>query len=83
MSKRNTIEFNAGPNAPVYLIEREFDVELRREEGKVFAEVELPGFGQLSVPDMGGGEDAALEGLRMRISNILKENEPEGEEYQG
>ena len=62
--------------------EKEFEVEVRREDGKVFAEMELHGFGQISVPDMGGGEEAALEGLKIRLSNILKENEPEGEEYQ-
>ena len=60
--------------------DREFEVEVRHEDGKVFAEVDLPGAGKWSVPDMGGGEEAALEGLRLRLINYLKENEPQGEE---
>ncbi len=63
----------------VTVFEREFKVELRHADGKVFAEMDLPGFGQLSVPDMGGGEEAALEGIRLRIHNYLKDNEPQNE----
>lgn len=64
----------------IEVLEREFEVEVRHEGGKVFAEIELPGVGRWSVPDMGGGEEGALEGLRMRLLNYLKENETQGEE---
>jgi hypothetical protein len=61
----------------ITVLEREFEVDVRHEDGKVFAEVEMPGFGTWSIPDMGGGEEAALEGLRLRLHNYLKESEPQ------
>lgn len=51
--------------------EKEFEVTLTEKDGKVFAKTHINNFGEVQVPDLGGGRDKALDGLKARVGNIL------------
>jgi len=51
--------------------EKEFEVTLTEKDGKVFAKTHVNNFGEVQVPDLGGGKDKALDGLKARVGNIL------------
>jgi hypothetical protein len=51
--------------------EKEFEVTLTEKEGKIFAKTHINNFGEIQVPDLGGGKEKALEGMKARIGNIL------------
>ncbi len=61
------------PNETVRLSvhEKEFEVVLSEKDGKVFARTHVNNFGEIQVPDLGGGREKALDGLKARIGNIL------------
>jgi hypothetical protein len=58
-------------NVSVTVHEKEFEVTLVEKDGKVFAKTHINNFGEVQVPDFGGGRDRALENIKARIGNIL------------
>lgn len=51
--------------------EKDFEVEFFEKHGKVFAKSHINNFGEVVVPDFGGGKDRALLNIQARIANIL------------
>jgi hypothetical protein len=52
--------------------EKEFEVEIQEKQGKSFAKTHINNFGEVTVPDFGGGRAKALENIQARIGNILR-----------
>ena len=57
--------------AKVNIHEKDFEVEVFEKEGKVYAKTHINNFGEILVPDFGGGRDRALENIKARIGNIV------------
>ncbi len=55
----------------VNIHEKDFEVELFEKQGKVFAKTHVNNFGEVQVPDFGGGKDKALKNIQARIGNIM------------
>jgi hypothetical protein len=55
----------------VTIHEKDFEVELFEKQGKVFAKTHVNNFGEVMVPDFGGGKDKALQNIQARIGNIV------------
>jgi hypothetical protein len=55
----------------VNIHEKDFEVELFEKQGKVFAKTHVNNFGEVMVPDFGGGRDRALQNIQARIGNIV------------
>jgi hypothetical protein len=55
----------------VNIHEKDFEVELFEKQGKVFAKTHVNNFGEVMVPDFGGGKDKALQNIQARIGNIM------------
>ncbi len=55
----------------VTIHEKDFEVELFEKQGKVFAKTHVNNFGEVMVPDFGGGKDKALQNIQARIGNIM------------
>ncbi|MGH7738924.1 MAG: hypothetical protein ACREL1_02140 [bacterium] len=55
----------------VTIHEKDFEVEVFEKQGKVFAKTHINNFGEVSVPDFGGGKDKAIQNIQARIGNIL------------
>jgi hypothetical protein len=55
----------------VNIHEKDFEVELFEKQGKVFAKVHVNNFGEVMVPDFGGGREKALQNIQARIGNIV------------
>jgi hypothetical protein len=55
----------------VNIHEKDFEVELFEKQGKVFAKTHVNNFGEVMVPDFGGGRDKALLNIQARIGNIV------------
>ncbi len=51
--------------------EKEYMVELYLEKGKTFAKTHINNFGEVVVPDFGGGNEKALKNMQARIGNIV------------
>ncbi len=51
--------------------EKEFEVEIYEENGKVFAKTHVNNFGEIRVPDFGGGKEKAILNIQARIGNIM------------
>ena len=51
--------------------EKEFEVELFEQNGKIYAKTHINNFGEIQVPDFGGGRDRALQNIQSRIANIV------------
>jgi hypothetical protein len=51
--------------------EKDFEVEFSEKQGKVFAKTHINNFGEVVVPDFGGGKDRALLNIQARIGNIM------------
>ncbi len=51
--------------------EKEFEVNLIEKDDKIFAKTHINNFGEVRVPDFGGGKERALENLKARVGNIL------------
>jgi hypothetical protein len=62
---------NNSEKVKVTIHEKDFEVELFEKQGKVFAKAHINNFGEVSVPDFGGGKDRALQNIQARIGNIL------------
>jgi|GEM_PF-1207382 len=62
---------HAGEKVKVTVHEKEFEVVLYEEKGKFFAKSHINNFGEITVPDLGGGKDRALRNMQARIANIL------------
>ena len=56
----------------VTLLEKDFEVEIFEKHGKVYAKTHINNFGEIVVPDFGGGKEKALENIQTRIGNIVK-----------
>ena len=56
----------------VTLLEKDFEVEIFEKQGKVYAKTHINNFGEIVVPDFGGGKEKALENIQTRIGNIVK-----------
>jgi hypothetical protein len=61
----------AAEKVKVTVHEKDFEVSLFNEKGKVFAKTHINNFGEITVPDLGGGKDRALRNMQARIANIL------------
>lgn len=59
--------------------ERNFDVHLFEENGKVYAKTHLPLIGEIKVADFGKGKEGAVRQIAARIGNFLKVQEEEEE----
>ena len=55
----------------VNIHEKDFEVELFEKQGKVFAKAHVNNFGEVQVPDFGGGKEKALKNIQARIGNIM------------
>jgi hypothetical protein len=55
----------------VNIHEKDFEVEIFEKQGKVFAKSHVNNFGEVMVPDFGGGRDRALLNIQARIGNIV------------
>jgi hypothetical protein len=55
----------------VTIHEKDFEVEVFEKQGKVFAKTHINNFGEVSVPDFGGGKERAIQNIQARIGNIL------------
>jgi len=55
----------------VTIHEKDFEVELFEKQGKVFAKTHVNNFGEVQVPDFGGGKDKAIKNIQARIGNIM------------
>ena len=51
--------------------EKDFEVELFEKQGKFFAKTHVNNFGEIMVPDLGGGRDRALQNIQARVGNII------------
>jgi hypothetical protein len=51
--------------------EKDFEVEIFEKHGKTFAKSHVNNFGEVMVPDFGGGRDRALQNIQARIGNIV------------
>jgi Skp family chaperone for outer membrane proteins len=61
----------SGEKVKVTVHEKDFEVVLFEDKGKVFAKSHINNFGEITVPDLGGGRDRALRNMQARIANIL------------
>jgi hypothetical protein len=52
--------------------EKEYEVKIIQKDGKFFAKTHINFFGEITIPDFGGGHEGALQNLSVRISNIVK-----------
>ena len=55
----------------VNIHEKDFEVEIFEKQGKTFAKSHVNNFGEVVVPDFGGGRDRALKNIQARIGNIV------------
>ena len=55
----------------VTIHEKDFEVELFEKNGKIFAKTHVNNFGEILVPDFGGGREKALQNVQARIGNIV------------
>jgi hypothetical protein len=55
----------------VNIHEKDFEVEIFEKQGKIFAKAHVNNFGEVTVPDFGGGRDRALQNIQARIGNIV------------
>ncbi|HUO58796.1 MAG TPA: hypothetical protein VMV05_11530 [bacterium] len=55
----------------VNIHEKDFEVEIFEKHGKVYAKSHVNNFGEVMVPDFGGGRDRALQNIQARIGNIV------------
>jgi hypothetical protein len=55
----------------VNIHEKDFEIELFEKQGKVFAKAHVNNFGEVMVPDFGGGKEKALKNIQARIGNIV------------
>ena len=56
----------------VSVSEKEYEVEVFEKHGKVYAKTHINNFGEVTVPDFGGGKDKAVKNMEVRINNIMK-----------
>jgi hypothetical protein len=56
----------------VSINEKEYEIEIFEKHGKVYAKTHINNFGEVTVPDFGGGKEKAIKNMEVRISNILK-----------
>jgi hypothetical protein len=61
-----------GEKVKVVVHEKDFEVEIHEKQGKFFAKTHINHFGEITVPDFGGGRDKALQSIQARIGNIVK-----------
>ena len=62
----------AASKVKVTVHEKDFEVEVFEKNGKVFAKTTINHFGEIIVPDFGGGKTKVLENVQARIGNILR-----------
>jgi hypothetical protein len=60
-----------GEKVKITIHETDFEIVLFEEKGKVFAKAYINNFGEIIVPDLGGGKDRALRNIQAHIANIL------------
>ena len=51
--------------------EKDFEVEFQEKQGKIFAKCHINNFGEVVVPDFGGGKERALLNIQARIGNVM------------
>ena len=61
----------ASEKVKVTIHEKDFEVELYEKQGKIYAKTHVNNFGEIQVPDFGGGRDKALRNIQARIGNIM------------
>lgn len=62
---------SATEKVKVNIHEKDFEIELSEKHGKVFAKTHVNNFGEIIVPDFGGGKEKALKNIQARIGNIV------------
>jgi hypothetical protein len=62
----------AAEKVKVTVHEKDFEVEIQEKHGKFFAKTHVNNFGEITVPDFGGGRAKALENIKARIGNVLR-----------
>ncbi len=55
----------------VNIHEKDFEIEIFEKQGRVFAKTHVNDFGEIVVPDFGGGRERALKNIQARIGNIV------------
>jgi hypothetical protein len=55
----------------VTIHDKDFEVELFEKEKKWFAKCHVNNFGEIMVPDFGGGREKALQNIQARIGNVM------------
>ncbi len=55
----------------VNIHEKDFEIEIFEKHGKTYAKSHVNNFGEVMVPDFGGGRDRALSNIQARIGNIV------------
>ena len=55
----------------VNIHEKDFEIEIFEKQGRVFAKTHVNDFGEIVVPDFGGGKERALKNIQARIGNIV------------
>jgi hypothetical protein len=71
LSKKVKFMASSTEKVKVNIHEKDFEVEIIEKQGKVFAKTHLNNFGEIQVPDFGGGKDKALANIQARIGNII------------
>jgi hypothetical protein len=61
----------ANEKVKVHIHEKDFEVELYEKQDKIFAKTHVNNFGEIVVPDFGGGKERALQNIQARIGNVL------------
>ncbi len=55
----------------VNIHEKDYEIELIEKQGKIFAKTHVNNFGEVMVPDFGGGKEKAIQNIQARIGNIV------------
>lgn len=55
----------------VTIHEKDFEVELFEKDKKLFAKSHVNNFGEIMVPDFGGGREKAIQNIQARIGNVI------------
>jgi hypothetical protein len=55
----------------VTIHEKDFEVEVFEKDKKLFAKSHVNNFGEIMVPDFGGGREKAIQNIQARIGNIM------------
>ena len=73
----------AGKTMEIEVEGNTYEIRLFANDGKFYAAVEMPSFGEITVPDFGEGEARAIREIRGRIAVIARDAKPDESEASG